>query len=135
MNFENQHIVLFDGVCNLCNSTVVFIIKRDKKYKFKFAPLQSETGKKIATQFQLPAGNFDSLVYIKESKLLLKSDAVPHILKEIGYPWKILFAFILLPKFLRDAVYDFIAGNRYKFFGKRDSCMVPSAAIAQRFLS
>jgi|ERR1035437_3767865 predicted DCC family thiol-disulfide oxidoreductase YuxK len=135
MDLPGKHIVLFDGVCNLCNRTAVFIIKRDKKQQFKFAPLQSVAGKKISAQLNLPAGNVDSLVYLQERKSMLRSDAVLHIMKDLGYPWKILFVFILLPAQLRNAVYDFVARNRYGFFGKRDTCMIPSAEITQRFLS
>jgi len=135
MNLEGQHIILFDGVCNLCSRTVVFIIKRDKEQQFKFAPLQSDAGKKISAQLNLPSVDFDSLVYLNENKLFLRSDAVLHILKDIGYPWKIFFAFVVLPKPLRDAVYDLIARNRYRFFGKRAACMIPTTETAQRFLS
>ena len=135
MHLEDQHIILFDGVCNLCNGTVLFIIKRDKKLKFKFASLQSETGQKIVTQFHLPAEDFDSFVYLKKGKLLLRSDAVLHVLKDLGYPWKIFFAFSVLPISFRDAVYDFIARNRFRFFGKRGACMIPTESTMERFLS
>ena len=136
MNLEDQHIILFDGVCNLCNGTVLFIIHRDKKKKFKFATLQSETGKRISAQFHLSSiDDFDSFVYLKQNKLLLRSDAVLHLLKEMGYPWKIFFAFRVLPLSFRDAVYDLIARNRFRFFGRRDACMIPTAGIAERFLS
>ena len=135
MSLENQHIVLFDGVCNLCNGAVLFIINRDKEQKFKFASLQSETGQRISAQFNLPKEDFDSFVYLKQNKLLLRSDAVLHVLKDLGYPWKIFFAFSVLPISFSDALYDFIARNRFRFFGKRDVCVIPTAGTMERFLS
>jgi len=133
---ENQfkHIILFDGVCNLCNSSVQFIIKRDKQSKFMFASLQSEFGQSQLVKFQLDTSDMDSFVFISEGKAFTKSTAGLKVLKNLGGLWKILYVFIIFPKPLRDWVYSLIAKNRYKLFGKKESCMVPSIELKNRFL-
>ncbi|MEE1945589.1 thiol-disulfide oxidoreductase DCC family protein [Pedobacter sp. KR3-3] len=128
-------IILFDGVCNLCNGAVQFIIRMDKKEKFRFASLQSETGQKWLEQYGLPMDSFGSMVLIIGDKYFIKSSAVLHISKELGGIFRMFYGLIVLPKPLRDFVYDLVAKSRYKLFGKNDSCMVPSPALKQRFLS
>ena len=135
MSNNKSHILLFDGVCNLCNGIVQFTIKRDKKKKFKFASLQSPSGQSLLKQFNLPANNFDSFVYINGDNYFLKSSAALHVLKELGGSWKAFYAFMIIPKFIRDLFYDIIAKTRYKIFGKRSTCMVPTPDINQRFLN
>lgn len=129
-----EPIVLFDGVCNLCNGAVQFIIKRDKEKKFRFASLQSESGQKFLNQYGLPTASFNSFVLIVGDRYFIKSTAVLNVLKELGGISKMFYAFIILPKPLRDFVYDLIAKSRYQLFGKNDSCMVPTPDLRQRFL-
>lgn len=126
---------MFDGVCNLCNRWVNFVIRNDKKKVVLFDSLQSQAGHKILLQHNLSTSNFESLVYIKNNKALLKSTAVLYLMKDIGGIWKIFFVFIIVPKFLRDFVYMIVAKNRYRCFGKKNTCMLPTSDLADRFLS
>lgn len=130
----NNYILLFDGVCNLCNNAVKFVIKHDKRAAIKFAALQSAAGQNMLQQFNIPQHNFQSFVYIKHNKAFTKSTAALHLLKDIQGGWQLLFAFIIVPKFIRDFAYAFVAKRRYKWFGKTDSCMIPTAAMMGRFL-
>lgn len=134
MNVENKHILLFDGVCNLCNGVVKFIIKQDTKGKFSFAPLQSSVGQQLLKTFGLNAEDFDSLVYIEGKKYYVKSSACLYVLKRLGGIWKFFFVFMLLPLSVRDFVYDCIARSRYTIFGRQNECMVPSPEIRKKFL-
>lgn len=134
MIHNRSSVLLFDGICNLCNSTVQFTIKRDPKGKLKFAALQSESGQALLKEFSLATDHFDSFVFIKEEKYFIKSTAVLHVLKELGGIWKLFYILIYLPAPFRDFVYDLVAKSRYKIFGKRDQCMIPSAEIEERFL-
>ena len=134
MNNNKKHILLFDGVCNLCNGIVQFTIKRDPKGKFKFASLQSESGQLLLKQFGLPTNDFNSFVFINGDNYFLKSSAGLHVLKELGGVWKVFYIFIIIPRPLRDFVYSIIAKTRYKIFGKRDTCMIPTPELKQRFL-
>ena len=135
MSREDIYIILFDGVCNLCKNTVQFLIKRDSKAKFKFGSLQSEEGQAVLKDFDLSTNDFDTFVYIKENKWFIKSSAALRVLKELGGIWKFFFVFILIPKKIRDFLYDIVVRNRYKWFGKRDSCMVPTPELKNRFLN
>ena len=134
MNNNKTRILLFDGVCNLCNSIVQFTIKRDPKGKFKFASLQSESGQSLLKQFGLSLNDFDSFVFITDDKYFTKSSAGLHVLKELEGIWKVFYVFIIFPRPLRDFVYNLIAKTRYKVFGKMDTCMIPTPDIIQRFL-
>lgn len=134
MDNSPTHILLFDGVCNLCNSIVQFTIKRDPKAKFKFASLQSESGQSLLKQFGLPTNDFNSFVYIQGNKYFLKSSAGLNVLKELGGFWKVFYVFIIIPRPLRDFVYNIIAKTRYNIFGKQDTCMAPTPNIKHRFL-
>jgi len=127
-------IILFDGLCNLCNGSVRFIIKRDRLGVFKFASLQSEVGQSLLKQFCFHNKDTDSIVYIKDDKCLIRSSAVLNILKDLGGIWRLWYMFIIIPKFLRDFVYNAVAKSRYKIFGKRESCMIPSESTRSRFL-
>src|SRR5690625_290846 len=118
----NKSLILFDGVCNLCNGTVQFLIKRDSKDEFRFAPLQSELGEKVSRQ--LRRTNRQSIVLIQSNRIYTKSSAALRIAKHLPFPWKLSYGFILLPRLLRDRIYDYIARNRYRWFGRQESCMV-----------
>jgi len=132
---SQTHILLFDGVCNLCNRVVQFVIKRDTKATIKFASLQSDAGQVLLKKVGLPTDDFTSIVLIINDKYYFKSSAGLRVLKELGGVWKLLYVFIFLPKPLRDFIYDLIAKNRYQMFGKRDVCMLPTDDLKQRFLS
>lgn len=127
-------IILFDGVCNLCNGAVQFMIRMDKKEKFRFASLQSNTGQEWLGHYGLPTDRFDSLVLITGDGYFVKSSAVLHISKELGGFFRMFYALIVLPKPWRDFVYDLVAKSRYKMFGKKETCMLPTPALRQRFL-
>lgn len=126
-------IVLFDGVCNLCNSSVQFIIKRDPNGYFRFASLQSEAGQAYLRKYNLDGYN-NSIVFIENNRVYLRSDAALQISKSLSGAWKVFYVFKLLPRSLRDPVYNFIAKNRYKWFGKKDSCMIPTPEMKSRFI-
>ncbi|WP_312096453.1 thiol-disulfide oxidoreductase DCC family protein [Niallia sp.] len=125
-------IILFDGVCNLCNSSVQFIIKRDPKKQFFFASLQSEVGKSLLEKHHL--SDVDSVVLIKKNKRYIESDAALEICRYLSNGWKLLTILKIIPSFLRDPLYRYIARNRYKWFGKRESCMLPTEEMKKRFL-
>ena len=125
-------IIFFDGVCNLCNRLVIFIIKRDRNRIFKFASLQSAKAEEMGIIQKDKTLN--TIIFLSENKLYQKSSAVLHICKELPFPWPLLYGFIIVPRFIRDSVYNFVAANRYKWFGKKDQCMVPSENIEERFL-
>jgi len=128
-------VILFDGVCNICNSSVNFIIDRDPKKEFRFAALQSETGQRLLSS--IPATSlqdFDSVVLIEGDRVYKKSTAALRIARRLPGIWSWLYIFIIIPKFLRDPVYDLIANNRYRWFGKKDSCRIPTPELRSRFL-
>lgn len=129
-----NNILLFDGDCNLCNGVVQFIIKRDKLSKFKFTSLQSKIGQQILSKLKLSNNHFDSFIYVKNQTVYLKSTAALQILKDIGGMWKLLYMLIVVPTTIRDYIYSFIANNRYRFFGKANNCMLPTAELKERFL-
>lgn len=117
--------ILFDGVCNLCNGVVKFITKRDKNKKFSFLSLQSEEGKKILSRYNINALETDSIVYVKNNQAYIKSRAVLKIAGDLSGIYKIFIVFKIFPVFINDYFYDFVAKNRYKFFGKNDTCEIP----------
>jgi predicted DCC family thiol-disulfide oxidoreductase YuxK len=131
---QNHHIILFDGVCNFCNFWVNFIIDRDKDDIFRFAALQSEAGQKLLNKFNLKTDDFDTFILIKGETYFTKSTAALKIARKLNYPVKVLYYFIFIPKFLRDLLYSLIAINRYKLFGKRDICRIPSENEKEKFL-
>lgn len=134
-SMKTKKIILFDGVCNLCNSSVQFIIERDTKNVFLFSSLQSDFGQKILKENNLNEENFDSIILIDEDKIYQKSDAALRIAKELQSPIKYFNLFLILPQFLRDFGYDLIAKNRYKFFGKQESCWIPTEELKNKFLN
>ena len=127
-------IILFDGVCNLCNNIVVFVIKRDRRSAFRFASLQSDAGQTLLKQYGLSVLDFDSFVYIKNNRAYIKSTAALQVLHDLGGIWQASAAFRLLPLKLRDYFYDLIAKSRYRVFGRLDSCMIPTPELKKRFL-
>ena len=129
-----ERIVFFDGVCNLCDSSVQFIIKRDPNGKFKFSPLQNEKGQEVLSMNELRTSDFDSILLSINGKLYQKSSAALRIAKELNGLWPLMYAFIIVPPFIRNVVYDFIAERRYKWFGKKDACMLPTPEMRSRFL-
>jgi predicted DCC family thiol-disulfide oxidoreductase YuxK len=132
---EDKSIVLFDGVCNLCNSAVQTIIKYDKKNKFVFASLQSEIGRHLLSERDINTKTTDSIVLIIPNEAyFIKSDAALEIAKKLSGIFQFFGVFKLLPKVLRDLLYDFIAKNRYKFFGQKAQCMIPEKPVRHKFL-
>lgn len=126
-------VLLFDGECNLCNGAVQFILKRDRAEVIKFASLQSRAGEELVKEYNVP-NNINSIVYITNGKVYTKSDAALHISRELGKFWRLAYSFIWIPKPIRDKLYDYIAKNRYKWFGKTESCMIPTPELKKRFL-
>jgi predicted DCC family thiol-disulfide oxidoreductase YuxK len=126
--------ILFDGVCNLCNGSVLFIIKRDPHSKFRFSSLQSELGTKLLTEFEFPQGELSSVLLIKDERLYQKSNAALEIAKQLSGLWPVLYIFKIVPLFIRNGIYDWIASNRYRWFGKKDACMIPTPELKARFV-
>ncbi|GIV38970.1 MAG: hypothetical protein KatS3mg033_0770 [Thermonema sp.] len=130
----DKRLVLFDGVCNFCNSSVNFIIRHDKKKRYLFVPLQEALGKQLLKAYHLPDDYLDSLVLLSNDKIYSHSTAALRIGEGLGGRWKALGILRLIPAPLRDVVYKLIARNRYRWFGKKDSCMIPSPEVRKRFL-
>ncbi|MBU3821479.1 DUF393 domain-containing protein [Flavobacteriaceae bacterium XHP0103] len=132
---KNKKLILFDGVCNLCNASVQFIIKHDKKDRFLFTALQSDIGKKLIKEHHIDTRKTDSiLLYSLEKGMNYKSTAALKIASHLGFPWNLSCIFFIIPPFIRNWVYDFIARNRYKWYGKKESCMVPTPDLESKFL-
>ncbi|MFN2458994.1 MAG: thiol-disulfide oxidoreductase DCC family protein [Chitinophagaceae bacterium] len=130
----NDAIILFDGICNFCNATINFIISQDKKMVFKFAALQSEAGQKLLEQYGLSKASFDSFILIDNGRVYKSSTAGLRLYNKLPWFWKWTQIFWIVPKFARDAVYNLIAKNRYRWFGKKDECMVPTPEVRERFI-
>lgn len=133
-DWVGKKIVVFDGVCNLCNNSVQFILKHDKKAKFHFATNQSESFKLISKDFPFDFSNNQTIVYARLGKIYTQSTAALFIAYDLGGLFKLLVIFLIIPPFIRNFFYRIIAKNRYKWFGKRDTCMMPSQELAHRFL-
>ena len=130
----NDPVVLFDGTCNLCNASVRFVIKRDKKELFNFASLQSDFAKQLFKKHGFNVKSLDSIILYEDGKFYWQSDAALKIARHLSGLWPLLYGFIILPGFIRDNVYNFIAENRYKWFGKKDHCELPAPGMKERFL-
>jgi len=131
----NQHLILlFDGVCNFCNFWVNFLLDRDKEDKFRFTPLQSEIGEKFLKKLCLSTKDFDTFVLIDEDKYYIKSTAALIVAKNLTGLWKMLYVFIIIPRPIRDSLYNLVAKNRYKLFGKREACRIPTSEERNKFL-
>ena len=132
---QNEKIILFDGVCNLCNGSVIFILEREKQSLFKFSSIQSETGKELLEWCRLPKDFNQAVVLIDKGKVYLGSTAALKIGQYLKSPCSFLsYIGIVFPKIIRDWVYSQIARHRYQWFGKRDVCMVPTKELKARFL-
>ena len=129
-----KSILLFDGVCNLCNSSVQFIIDRDSEQIFQFASLQSDFAKQKLKQFELENEYLDSIVLIDGEKVFTHSDAALEVLKKLGGGWQLFYVFKIIPATIRDVIYNWIAKNRYRWFGREESCRVPTPKLKERFL-
>lgn len=130
----NHAIVLFDGVCNLCGASVRFIIARDRHDRFRFAALQSATGRSIAAEFGI-SGDLSTFFLIEGGRAYERSDAWLRILRNLGGPWSALNVFIIVPRPIRDWFYDFVGRNRYRWFGKTDYCPTPDPGLQHKFLA
>ncbi|WP_425237137.1 thiol-disulfide oxidoreductase DCC family protein [Ulvibacterium sp.] len=132
---KDKKVILFDGVCNLCNNSVQFIIKRDRKDVFRYAALQSEIGKELLAERNIDTSKVDSIILIEPGvAFYTKSDAALEIGRSFGGAWILLSVFYLIPSSLRNIVYDFVAKNRYRWFGRKDACMIPTPDLKAKFL-
>ena len=128
-------IILFDGVCNLCNTAVQFVIRKDNSNHFLFASLQSEEGKKILAAHNWPTSVMNTFILVENGKIYDRSTAALRVARKLKGLWKFLYGFMIVPKFIRDAIYNIISKNRYQWFGKKDECMIPTPELKARFLS
>lgn len=133
-HMQQSAIILFDGVCNFCNSAVNFVIRHDKKSIIKFAALQSDQGNELLKQHRLSTKEFDSFIFIENGKVYTKSTAALKVCRCLNNLWPAFYGFIIVPRFIRDGIYSFIAAHRYKWFGKKEVCMIPTPEIRERFL-
>jgi len=129
----DEKIVLFDGVCNYCNAMVNLAIRNDKKADLKFATLQSETGHQLRSKYNIPR-EIDSVIFIENGKVYIYSDAAIRTARYFRWPAKMIYGLIIIPKFIREPIYKWIAKNRYKWFGKREECVIPTPDMRGRFL-
>lgn len=130
----NDCVILFDGVCKLCNAWSQFIIKYDNYKRFKLCSVQSPEGQQILEYFNMPTDNFDTMLYVEGNRSFDKSDAFLTVVNKLGFPWRILYVFKIIPTGIRNWLYDRIALNRYSLFGKYDSCLIPTKDNDDRFL-
>lgn len=132
---KNKKLILFDGVCNLCDASVQYIIKHDRNDVFRFTALQSEVGHTIIKQFNIDTKKRDSiLLYSKEKCIYYKSTAALKIASQLGFPQNVMIVFLIVPAFIRNWVYDYIAKNRYQWYGKKKECMIPTPDLKSKFL-
>ncbi len=131
---DTHPVILFDGVCNLCDSFVQFIIKRDKKGIFKFASLQSDVGQELLSESEINPNELSTVVMVYKNNYYTHSRVPLEVVKRFGGLWPLLYGFVIVPSSLRNAIYNWVARNRYKWFGKKDACMMPTPDIRQRFL-
>lgn len=131
---DQYDIVLFDGVCNLCNNAVDFTIRNDKKGYFKVAALQDQKTKTMLGDYKINSDYLDSIILIRGDRIFYKSRAALEIAKKLKGFWPLLYGFIIIPTVFRDPIYDWIARNRYKWFGKKETCRLPGPGEKERFL-
>ena len=131
---EFRSLILFDGVCNLCNKSAMFVIRRDPIGRFTFASLQSRTGQRILGELQIDRSEMTTMIYIDQDEYYVRSTAALCVLRDLGGVWGVLYAGIIIPERVRDWAYRLIASRRYQWFGKSDVCRVPHPKVASRFL-
>jgi predicted DCC family thiol-disulfide oxidoreductase YuxK len=130
-----QHpIIFFDGVCNLCTGVVRFVIKHDPAQKFRFASLQSEVGQQLLEKYNLPTEEFGSFILFEKGKVYTRSSAALRVAKKLNALWPALYAFMIIPPFIRNGVYNWVARNRYKWFGKKEACWIPTPELNKLFI-
>lgn len=135
MSHLDQHpIVLFDGVCNLCNAFVQFIIQRDPDAVFRFSPLQSEIGQSLLKEAGLPTSELSTVILYNKGVFYTHSDVALQVVRHLPGFWSLLYSLRIIPKSIRDVIYDWVAQNRYRWFGKQESCMMPTPELQKRFL-
>lgn len=130
----NGPTLLFDGVCNLCNGAVQFVLDHERDHELRFAALQSPEAKELLGDHPLPSG-LDSVILVEGGEVFTHSDAALRVARHLGMPWRLLSAFRVVPRFVRDAVYRFIARHRYRWFGKSETCRIPTPELRARFLA
>ncbi len=130
---KTNHIIFFDGVCNLCSGAVKFILKRDRKHYFKFAPLQSAVAKECLGKLGFN-NSLETIVLFQNGKIFVKSDAALEVARKMDFPWPLFYVFKIIPTPIRNWVYGFVSRNRYQWFGKSDECMLPTPEISKRFV-
>lgn len=130
---NNQPVIFFDGICNLCNASVQFVIEHDKGNYFNFSALQGDYAKNVLAEFNIVPENLDSILLLENGKLYTKSTSALRVAKKLNGLWPLLYGFVIVPKFIRDWVYDFIAINRYKWWGRQESCWMPTPELESRF--
>ncbi|WP_163515848.1 thiol-disulfide oxidoreductase DCC family protein [Gelidibacter japonicus] len=132
---KNKQLILFDGVCNLCDASVQYVIKHDKNDLFRYTTLQGEVGQAIIKKYGVDTDKMDSiLLYSPENGISYKSTAALKIASKLGFPRHLMVVFLIVPAFIRNWVYDFIAQNRYKWYGKKKECMIPTKELKSKFL-
>jgi predicted DCC family thiol-disulfide oxidoreductase YuxK len=132
--YDKHPVVLFDGICNFCSDSVLFIIKRDPSARFRFAALQAEGGRRITEEFGIYLAGNDSIILVENKRIYYRSEAALRIARRLRGAWKLFYVFIIVPPFIRDFFYDIFARNRYRWFGRRDICFIPDEGIKPRFL-
>lgn len=132
---ETQPVILFDGVCNFCNGAVNFVIKRDKRSRIRFATMQSDAARELLAPYHWPVDDMKSFLFIENGKLYDRSTAALRVCRYLRGGWPLCYGLIIVPKFIRDGIYNWVARNRYKWFGQKDQCMVPTPDVRARFLN
>ena len=135
MDSPPDNLVLFDGVCNLCHASVQFVLRHDRRERFRFASIQSETGRKLLQAHKLAPDAASSFVLLTGGRVLLRSEAALEIARQFGGAWRLLGVFRFVPRSWRDGVYSLVARNRYRWFGRRESCLMPNDRLRERFLA
>lgn len=131
---DKQPVILFDGVCNLCNASVNFVIDRDPESVFRFGALQSDEGKAVLSEAGVQGDFLDSIVLVEDGEVYVASEAALRIARKMPAPWPLLYALRIIPRTLRDGIYNWIARNRYRWFGKQESCRMPTPELKEKFL-